>query len=88
MHAQRFTAEEKAKRPQLCYMPFGFGPRNCVGMRFAMLEAKIALIEVLRKFTFVRCPETEVRSIWFRKSCLKWLPLSQQYVALGEVVGI
>lgn len=56
----RFTAEEKAKRPQLCYMPFGFGPRNCIGMRFAMLEAKIALIQVLRKYTFMRSPETEV----------------------------
>ncbi|XP_064394654.1 cytochrome P450 3A24-like [Halichondria panicea] len=57
---ERFTSEEKAKRPQLCYMPFGHGPRNCIGMRFAMLEAKLALIEVLRKFSFVRAPDTEV----------------------------
>ncbi len=57
----RFTAEEKAKRPPMCYMPFGFGPRNCIGMRFALLEAKMALIQVLRKFTFVRAPDTEVR---------------------------
>ena len=59
----RFTSEEKAKRPQLCYMPFGHGPRNCIGMRFAMLEAKLALIEVLRKFSFVRAPDTEVCSV-------------------------
>ena len=56
----RFTAEEKAKRPQLCYMPFGSGPRNCIGMRFALLEAKIALVEILKKFTFVRAPSTQV----------------------------
>ena len=56
----RFTAEEKAKRPQLCYMPFGSGPRNCIGMRFALLEAKIALVETLKKFTFVRAPSTQV----------------------------
>ena len=56
----RFTAEEKAKRPQLCFLPFGHGPRNCIGMRFALLEAKIALIEMLRKYSFVRAPDTEV----------------------------
>ena len=56
----RFTAKEKAKRPQLCFMPFGFGPRSCIGMRLALLEAKIALIELLRRYTFIRAPETEV----------------------------
>jgi cytochrome P450 len=56
----RFTAEEKAKRPQLSHMPFGFGPRNCIGMRLALLQAKIALIELLKRYTFIRAPETEV----------------------------
>ena len=56
----RFTAEERAKRPQLSHMPFGFGPRNCIGMRLALLEAKVALIEVLKRYTFVKVPETEV----------------------------
>ena len=59
----RFTAEEKAKRPQLSYCPFGSGPRSCIGMRFALLEAKIALIELMKKFTFVKAQETEVFGI-------------------------
>lgn len=67
----RFTAEEKGSRHQLCHMPFGFGPRNCIGMRFALLEIKIVVIEVLKKFTFIRAPDTEVKKIagktwWYR----------------------
>ena len=56
----RFTPEAKASRPQLAHMPFGWGPRNCIGLRFAMLEAKIALMEILRQFSFARAPETVV----------------------------
>ncbi|XP_060554895.1 cytochrome P450 3A14-like [Ruditapes philippinarum] len=55
---ERFTHEEKAKRDPFVFMPFGHGPRNCIGMRLALLEAKIATVSVLRKLKFVKCPET------------------------------
>ena len=44
----------------MAYMPFGGGPRNCIGMRFAIMEAKMAMINTLMRFTIVRCPETQV----------------------------
>ena len=56
----RFTAEEKAKRHPCAYLPFGLGPRNCVGMRFALMEAKMALIEIVRNFKIELAPETKV----------------------------
>lgn len=58
---RRFTAEERAKRPTIIHIPFGFGPRNCIGMRFALLEAKIALMQLLQRYTFVQAPDTEVQ---------------------------
>ena len=45
-------------------MPFGFGPRVCIGMRLPLLEAKIVLIELLKRYAFIRAPETEVRMLY------------------------
>ncbi|XP_029009808.2 thromboxane-A synthase [Betta splendens] len=57
---ERFTPEAKASRHQFVYLPFGAGPRNCVGMRLAQLEIKMALVHLLRRFNVVACSETKV----------------------------
>ncbi|EDV25750.1 uncharacterized protein TRIADDRAFT_23953 [Trichoplax adhaerens] len=57
---ERFTQEEKQKRSSMSYLPFGAGPRICIGMRFALMEIKIALVTVLRTVKFIRVKETEV----------------------------
>ena len=56
----RFSPKEKARRPNNVHLPFGAGPRSCIGMRFALLEAKIALIELLKQFSFKQGPDTKV----------------------------
>lgn len=54
----RFTAEERARRHPMSYMPFGMGPRNCIGMRLAQLEVRMALASILQHFTPVPCEKT------------------------------
>ena len=48
---ERFSAEAAAARPPSSFIPYGDGPRYCVGFRLAELMAKIALVRILRSFS-------------------------------------
>ena len=56
----RFHPDLHSQRDPLAYMPFGVGPRNCIGMRFALLEVKLALARLVRHFCFLTCAETQI----------------------------
>jgi cytochrome P450 len=47
---ERFAPVEEASRPKLAYLPFGAGPRACIGKVFAMLEARLLLATVARRW--------------------------------------
>ncbi|MEM7036414.1 MAG: cytochrome P450 [Bacteroidota bacterium] len=47
---ERFTPEREKERPKFVYFPFGGGPRICIGTKFAMMEAVLALGMMLRRF--------------------------------------
>ena len=55
---ENFSPEAKEKRDPYSFLPFGTGPRQCIGMRFALLEIKMALLKILQQFKFERAPET------------------------------
>lgn len=57
----RFSKENKDSLDPYVYLPFGAGPRNCIGMRFAMVSMKLAIVEILQRYNFCMCDETEVR---------------------------
>ena len=56
----RFTKERRAERHPLAWMPFGAGPRNCIGMRFALMEIKFTLARLFKKYSVLMCSQTQV----------------------------
>ncbi|OQV25021.1 Cytochrome P450 3A9 [Hypsibius exemplaris] len=46
----RFMGENAANIPQMAFMAFGDGPRNCIGMSFAMMEIRITIVRMLQKY--------------------------------------
>jgi cytochrome P450 len=48
----RFLPEREAEHLRTQFMPFGFGPRTCIGMSFAMLEATAILATLVRAAAF------------------------------------
>jgi len=52
--ANDFYPERWIEQPDLekswFYQPFGGGPRNCIGMRLALIEMKIGILKIIEKF--------------------------------------
>lgn len=52
----RFAPEKVKARPRCAFLPFGAGPRICIGMGFAMLEMTTILAALVRAFRFETVP--------------------------------
>ena len=56
----RFSPEEQQKRDNITFLPFGDGPRNCIGLRFGMMQARVGLVTLLRNYQFSFCEKSVV----------------------------
>ncbi|XP_072756852.1 probable cytochrome P450 6a17 isoform X2 [Anoplolepis gracilipes] len=57
---ERFSDEGVKTRQAIHYLPFGDGPRNCIGARFAIFQTKIGLIRILRNYKVETCEKTQI----------------------------
>ncbi|KAH8320582.1 hypothetical protein KR067_005690 [Drosophila pandora] len=81
---KRFLADQLALRPTASWLPFGDGPRNCIGMRFGKMQTTVALVHLLRRFHFTVCPRTEPK-IEFVKSNILLCPANGIYLKVQEL---
>lgn len=74
---ERFSEENKHNINPSAYLPFGIGPRNCIGMRFALIEVKTVLYHLLLNFSFEATEKTQIP-----------LKLSKSMIAMNSEKGI
>ncbi|ODM97621.1 Cytochrome P450 3A31 [Orchesella cincta] len=68
---ERFLVDRKSSRNTLSFMPFGHGPRNCIGLRFAMTEVKAVISTLVQTFKFETCLKTTIPMQFDSNSNLK-----------------
>ena len=67
--------------PRFAYMPFGGGPRICIGQRFAMIEAMLLLTTIAQRFSAVWLSDRRVTpfpSITLRPKGGVWLRIKSR----------
>ena len=80
---ERFSEENKRKINPYTYLPFGVGPRKCLGNRFVLMETKILFVHILQNFILEKCEKTK-HPIEFEKSITvtvkggTWVKLSRR----------
>ncbi|KAG8333214.1 hypothetical protein J6590_005969 [Homalodisca vitripennis] len=81
---ERFSKENKSNIKPYSYMPFGEGPRFCIGMRFAKMSVKTGLAVLLRHYQVLPTPSTpskiefEPRTFTTAPSGGIWLSLKER----------
>jgi cytochrome P450 len=58
----RFSPERSANRPKFIYLPFGAGPRQCIGNQFAMIELQLVVATLAQRYRLHLVPGHKVEA--------------------------
>ncbi|XP_077285151.1 cytochrome P450 9e2-like isoform X2 [Arctopsyche grandis] len=78
---ERFSEENKSSIKPGTFMPFGIGPRNCIGSRFALMVAKAIIFHLLAKFDITVTKNTRI-PIKLDWKTINFVPDGGMYVGL------
>lgn len=73
---ERFSPDDDVRvRHPFTFLPFGDGPRNCIGLRFALMQSKIAVVKTLRNYKITTNDKTPIP--------IKFIPSAPFLAAVG-----
>ncbi|EDW89797.1 probable cytochrome P450 6w1 [Drosophila yakuba] len=75
---ERFSPGNRENLNMDAYMPFGVGPRNCIGLRLGLLQSKLGLVHLLRNHKFHACDQTVKK--------IEWAPVSPVIASKHDIV--
>ncbi|XP_058807993.1 cytochrome P450 6k1-like [Phymastichus coffea] len=81
---ERFEEQEVKSRRHMTYLPFGDGPRNCIGERFAYIQTKLGLAYAIKNFEFQVCDKTP-RTFRTRPATVILSPIDPLYLTIKKV---
>ncbi|EDV99440.1 probable cytochrome P450 6t1 [Drosophila grimshawi] len=55
---ERFSPEQRVQHQPMTYLPFGAGPRGCLGTLLGLLEIKVGLFYILKNYRVETCTKT------------------------------
>jgi len=73
---ERFNSEnggEKKYRDMGVFLPFGEGPRTCLGQKFALAQIKICMFELIRNFEITVSDKTRKDNLYSPKTFFSFL---------------
>ena len=59
---ERFTKEKKKARHPYAFLPFGGGPRLCIGKQFALTEIKLILAKMVKRYEMKLTPDQQIEA--------------------------
>ncbi|KAI1285102.1 Cytochrome P450 6B1 [Halotydeus destructor] len=80
---ERFLGKQKVEA--MAFQPFGAGPRNCVGMRFAILQIKLVMAELLLRYRFQLGPSSEIGDLKLDEQFIVSVPKQGVRVKLARL---